>query len=480
MKKIIALFLVMATAAVVLCGCGTFNVKSINPLDYVSVGDFENFSIDEFRRAYEAEREEMAGSSTSFSVDWGYSVEMNVICEVLGGDGKTVTYTKVDEASYEGNNTLKVNIYENTDDAYAADFDSALVYSIKEAGTSTAVKRTLKIGTAFDFTMVLPTEDRINAPALKALAGKTVRFTVTPVKVLPPVFDDSYIADELTSFFDKYSATRTYVESGDIVTADIDGNIDGELLDGLKYESRIFVCGYSEYPMAFDEAIKGMKKNEKRTFEVAFPSDWANEELAGKTAEFTVKVTAVTSYNKAVEENTDYKTLYELKEALRLELYVENEIMNTVYGRSTLDKNLDGLYKEYLSYLRKSNESEIKKSIQYYAANGLAVTRAEIIEAAYGSEAAYTRYLENAARNTVLETLVCYAVADKLGIEYTEENYKADLKDFTEDYNTINSTEYTTSQVENICNKNLLMLIFIEEDAGEILAGKLDGIPVLK
>lgn len=476
MKKFIALFLVFATAAIMLCGCGSFNVKSIDPLDYVKVGDYRNFSLEEFRKAYEEERESLADEMTVFNVDWGYTVVFNQVCEIIGGDDETATYTRYPALCFEGEKTRTVNIYEFTEDAYKSTFDSALVYNVTDADDTASVSklRDIKIGTAFDFTFTM-LYDSTNP----AISGKKVRYTVTPVKVLPPVYDDSDILDALNSFYAKYPVEQNSASLGDIVVADIEGTVGGEVRDGLKYDARTFVLGCSEYPAQFDEQLVGLVKGGRREFTVTFPTDWPNADLAGETVDFSVKITDLSSYNRPVKENTQYSSLYELKEALRLELFVEFEIMNTVYGRSELIKAPKGLYNEYYKYFKDTAENNIKESIKSFSQSGAAVSREDIIKEVWGSEEGYAEYLDKAANQTVMQTLVCYAVCDALNIEYTDAMYKADLAEFADAYNSGYQTNYSVSKIESICTKNMLLLIFMEQKACEELSKTFDGFPVI-
>ena len=477
MKKFIALFLVVATAALVLCGCGSFNVKSINPKDYVTVGNYDKFTLDEFKEAYEAKREELAAETDTYNVDWGYTVKFNIVCEIIGGDEKTVTYTKYADYCHEGDDTMTINIYEDTENAYNANFDSAFVYNVTDADGDLASEkaRNIKIGTAFDFTLTEPYN-----PEKPEISGKKVRFTVTPLKVLPPVYDDEYIIDTLNKFYEKHTAQPNSVSMGDIVLADIEGTVDGELREGLKYDGRTFVVGSSEYPIAFDEALVGCILGGRREFSVEFPTDWPNADLAGQTVDFSVRVSAITSYNKPVKDNTKYASLYELKEALRFELFIDYEIMNKIYDRSTLNSVPKALYNEYYKYFKKTNENEIKNSIAIYSQSGTKVSRKDVVETVWGSEAKYEEYLKSTAEDTVLQTLVCYAVVDELGIEFTDEMYKENLKLFAEEYNESNLTDYSESKIESICNKNILRLIFMEEKASDVRMAKIDGLPVLE
>ena len=477
MKKFIALFLVVATAALVLCGCGSFNVKSINPKDYVTVGNYDKFTIYDFKVAYEAAREALSAETDTFNVDWGYTVEFNIVCEIIGGDDKTATYTKYADYCHEGNDTMTINIYEDTENAYNSTFDSAFVYNVTDADDieSNAKARNIKIGTAFDFTITEPYD-----PEKPEISGKKVRFTVTPVKVLPPVYDDEYIIDELNKFYEKYSATPSSVSAGDMVLCDIEGTVNGELREGLKYDSRVFVVGCSEYPAAFDEALVGCILGGRREFSVEFPTDWPNADLAGLTVDFSVKVSAITSYNKPVRDNTKYASLYELKEALRYELFVYDNIMDKIYERSTLNSIPKGLYNEYYKYFKKTNEQDIKDTITAYSQSGTKVSRKDVIETIWGSEAEYEKFLDETAKERVLETLVCNVVIDELGIEYTDEMYKEELGNFVEAYNLSNSTNYSASKIESIANKNILRLVFMEEKVSDVLMARIDGLPVIE
>ena len=154
--------------------------------------------------------------------------------------------------------------------------------------------------------------------------------------------------------------------------------------------------------------------------------------------------------------------------------------MNKIYDRSTLNSVPKALYNEYYKYFKKTNENEIKNSIAIYSQSGTKVSRKDVVETVWGSEAKYEEYLKSTAEDTVLQTLVCYAVVDELGIEFTDEMYKENLKLFAEEYNESNLTDYSESKIESICNKNILRLIFMEEKASDVLMAKIDGLPVLE
>ncbi len=475
MKKIISLFVVAVIALATLCGCGSVDVKGLNPLDYITLGDYETYSIDELTEMYDKERETFTSSYNSFNLDWGYTVEMNLICELVSGDDSSTTYTRYEKYCYTGDNTLTLNIYENTADAYRTTFDSALVYDLNAVGEDSvsAGDRTVKIGTAFDFTYKLPymADD-------PELSGKTLRFTVTPVKVLAPLYTDTDIENDLDKFFEENSAERSSAEAGDMITADITAKLDGEKLSAMSYKDRTFILGCSEYPSEFDSSVAGTAVGQTATFDVTYPDDWTNENFAGKTVSFEVKVKSSVSYDKTVAEKTSYASLYELKEALRVEYFVKYGIMNVVYDRSTLNTIPEKLYNEYYNHSKTSIKNDLKEQADYYTSLGNKTTVSDLISYYWGSNDEFEKYVGDLAKENVLATLVCYALLDELDIEYTEEDYKNDLKKNASVYNGTYGTSYSVSEFEKLFNKNILKIVFLEEVIGDVLYKNVDGYPI--
>ena len=80
---------------------------------------------------------------------------------------------------------------------------------------------------------------------------------------------------------------------GDRVTLDFVGRIDGEEFEGGKAENFPFVLGQGRMLPEFETAVTGLKAGESQTFPLSFPEDYGSQEVAGKTAEFTITVREV-------------------------------------------------------------------------------------------------------------------------------------------------------------------------------------------
>jgi len=82
-------------------------------------------------------------------------------------------------------------------------------------------------------------------------------------------------------------------KDGDRVLIDFEGSIDGELFPGGKSDDFPVVLGEGQMLPDFEKGLKGVKGGEEKTIKVKFPKDYQGEEVAGKTAEFSLKIHSV-------------------------------------------------------------------------------------------------------------------------------------------------------------------------------------------
>ena len=85
-------------------------------------------------------------------------------------------------------------------------------------------------------------------------------------------------------------AMDSAAQEGDRVTIDFEGKIDGEVFSGGKAEDFQFILGDGQMLKEFEDAVRGMKSGESKTFPLAFPADYHGQDVAGKTADFLVTV----------------------------------------------------------------------------------------------------------------------------------------------------------------------------------------------
>ncbi len=123
-------------------------------------------------------------------------------------------------------------------------------------------------------------------------------------------------------------ATDAAAQDGDRVTVDFEGKIDGETFQGGKAEDFQFLVGEGQMLKEFEDAVRGMKSGESKTFPLVFPADYHGKDVAGKTADFLVTVKKIEAAH-----------LPEVDEALAKSLGIAE---GTVEGlRADIKKNLE-------------------------------------------------------------------------------------------------------------------------------------------
>lgn len=128
-------------------------------------------------------------------------------------------------------------------------------------------------------------------------------------------------------------------EPGDRVTIDFEGKIDGEPFQGGKAEGFQFTIGEGQMLEQFDNAVRGMKAGESKTFPLQFPADYHGQEVAGKEADFLVTVRKIESQHLP-EVNEAFAKALGIKdgtvEALRADIRrnLEREVKFRVQARN--------------------------------------------------------------------------------------------------------------------------------------------------
>ncbi len=79
----------------------------------------------------------------------------------------------------------------------------------------------------------------------------------------------------------------------DRVTIDFEGKLDGVPFEFGTATDFQFVIGEGQMLDTFDQAVRGMKVGESKTFPLTFPQTYQTQELAGKEADFLVTIKAI-------------------------------------------------------------------------------------------------------------------------------------------------------------------------------------------
>ncbi|AJA62908.1 trigger factor [Bradyrhizobium japonicum] len=200
----------------------------------------------------------------------------------------------------------------------------------------------------------LATEPKITMPTEQAeveelLNGKTDLTYTVAIEVVPaialadfksfqvekPVADVSdtdvdeaikRIADTNRGYAAKAEGAKA--ESGDRVTINFKGTINGEVFEGGTGEGIQVAIGSNTFIPGFEEQLTGIGAGETRTLKVSFPKNYMNDKLAGQPAEFETTATAIEAPQDVAIDDEFAKTLGlesldKLKEAARERLAAE-------------------------------------------------------------------------------------------------------------------------------------------------------------
>ncbi len=230
--------------------------------------------------------------------------------------------------------------------------------SIETSSTEALNEKSLK--PAYQPEISLP-EDEQEVEAVmsgKADLAFTMNFEVVPdidikdfknlkVEKLVVEVTDSHVDDALThmagqnkDFEDKGDKKAA---DGDRVTISFVGKIDGEAFEGGSAEDVPLELGSGSFIPGFEEQLTGCKAGDEKVVKVSFPQEYGVEHLAGKPAEFDVKVIKVEAskpaeVNDAFAEKIGIESLDKLKEMVRERISDEfNSMTKAKLKRDMLD-----------------------------------------------------------------------------------------------------------------------------------------------
>ena len=226
--------------------------------------------------------------------------------------------------------------------------------------------------------------------SLEAIEAGKDGFTFKTVIVVEPTLDidgykgfeiekkstevtDELVDEEIKKVLDRNSrlveVEGRAAKDGDTAVIDFEGFVDGVPFEGGKAEKYSLALGSGNFIPGFEEQLVGHEAGEEFSINVNFPEDYQAENLAGKEAEFKIK-------------------LHELKEKELPEL--DDDFVKDVSEKETVD--------EYKAELRTQIEARLKDEAQKDIDDQIA---AKLIELAQGDipEAMYENQVNDMMRD---------------------------------------------------------------------------------
>ncbi len=183
-------------------------------------------------------------------------------------------------------------------------------------------------------------------PTVKAGDYRSVRVKKDGASVSPT--DSAKALDELRDMFASEALVDRAAKMGDKVEVDFDLHIDHVLVEGGSSKNHPLKLGSGNFIPGFEENVVGLKKDEKKTFSLPFPKDYHNQQVAGKTGEFSVTVTSVFEVTKP-EVNDEFakkagkfENLEQLRQQIEKNLLAEaTDKADATYERQVIDQLIE-------------------------------------------------------------------------------------------------------------------------------------------
>ncbi|MDO5401818.1 MAG: trigger factor [Eubacteriales bacterium] len=115
------------------------------------------------------------------------------------------------------------------------------------------------------------------------------------------------INDYIDTLLQKTAKSTVYTEgttqTGDLITLDYSGKLDGEAFSGGTATDATYTVGSGQFIPDLDKGLAGLQVGQEYDIPCTFPEDYSTSNLAGKDVIFTVKVSQIS--RSVVPELTD-------------------------------------------------------------------------------------------------------------------------------------------------------------------------------
>lgn len=230
------------------------------------------------------------------------------------------------------------------------------------------------------------------------------------------------------------------VQTGDVVNIDYVGKKDGVAFDGGTAQGYDLTIGSGSFIEGFEDGLIGAKAGETLDLNLTFPENYPAEDLAGQAVVFTVTVNTIGELVRP--ELTD-----EYVQSLGMD-YCQNveEFYDVVRqsledsANATLENELQTQVIEKLMEICEFTEEVPEEMFNYYkeqidanfvnSASAVGMEKADYITQYYGmTEEQYQSEIETGALNSARQAIVCSMIAEKEGIEVTDDELNAKIEE---------------------------------------------------
>lgn len=181
-------------------------------------------------------------------------------------------------------------------------------------------------------------------PDVPDIAFDKIKLTRKTYEIDEKEIDDALarIADRSPNFKPAKDGAKS--ETGNMLVFDFTGSIDGVEFAGGSAKDFRLELGSGQFIDNFEDQLTGLKIGDEKTVKVTFPKDYGSADLAGKKAEFAVKVNGIEvketpEINDAFASERGFENLAKLRDAVKSQLSREyDSVVRTALKKQLFDE----------------------------------------------------------------------------------------------------------------------------------------------
>lgn len=231
------------------------------------------------------------------------------------------------------------------------------------------------------------------------------------------------------------------IKEGDVVTLDFEGSVDGKPFKGGKANDYTLEIGSNNFIPGFEEQLIGMERGAEKEIHIVLPEDYTIKDLAGKQAEFKVKIKEIKEKEvPALDDDfakdvSEFETLQELREDMKNKLIKRLEELSRAQLENDLIKKVVEKAKVDIPDVMVENRinsiiNDFSMRLRY---QGLSLDR--YLEMNNLDMDAFKNKFRDDAYDSVKTSLVLETIMKKENIHAEDEEVEEEIKKMAENYN---------------------------------------------
>ena len=282
-------------------------------------------------------------------------------------------------------------------------------------------------GQAISFTATVPVRPEVELGA----------YTGYPFGLETPEITDDQVSQVIDELREQQATLRPIDErpaaAGDIGSVKFAGTIDGEPFEGGSADRLPLVIGENRMIAGWEDQLVGMAIGDTKAFDITFPDDYRVEELRGKEAHFEVELLDLREKllpelsDELAKSVADVETVDELRAEIRdaMERRAEAEARHT-FGDRIIDFASSNATVE-LPEVMVANEIEIMSDELRTRLAQQRIGIEQYLAMAKQTPEQLSAELREPATRRVKTLLVLSAIAEKEGVDATDEQIEAEI-----------------------------------------------------